>query len=102
MRVKFHAKFNWTPPKDRRVTYSYRPDGGAAGDGEYTVTRDCGERAVSLGRAVEIEAPSRAGAGGDGEPGSRLSAAQVAALDHDGDGRAGGSLPGRKRRARGG
>lgn len=86
MRVLFSRDRDFTPPEDRRMTVAYK------GDREYTVKRAWGEAMVAAGDCVEVSAPPR-----EGEPGSRekrpLSPAQVKALDGDGDGAAGGSLP---------
>lgn len=69
MRVRFKRDRNWTPPEERRITVAYKKGM------ELTVKREWGERMVKDGDAVEIDAPVR-------DP-----------LDHDGDGRKGGSLP---------
>lgn len=69
MRVRFKRDRNWTPPEERRITVAYKKGM------ELTVKREWGERMVKDGDAVEIEAPTR-------DP-----------LDHDADGRKGGSLP---------
>lgn len=57
MRVKFSEPFDYTPSEEHRVQIAYSPTGGAAGDGEYTVRRECGDAAVTAGAAEEIEAP---------------------------------------------
>lgn len=67
MRVKFKRDRDWTPPEDRRLTVSYKQGM------ELTVKRSWGEAMVADGDAEEIEPPAR-------DP-----------LDHDGDGRKGGS-----------
>lgn len=67
MHVRFEQPHDYTPSADPRVTIAY--PAGYSGP----VKRECGLRAIELGRAVEIVAPSR-------DP-----------LDHDGDGRKGGS-----------
>jgi hypothetical protein len=69
MRVRFKRDRNWTPPEERRITVAYKKGM------ELTVKREWGERMVKDGDAVEIDAPVR-------DP-----------LDHDLDGRKGGSLP---------
>lgn len=81
MRVKFKRDRNWTPPEERRITIAYKQGM------ELTVKRDWGEQMVTDGDAVEIDPPTR-------EPEKKpLTPAQVKALDGDGDGKAGGSLP---------
>jgi len=52
MRVRFTEVFDHRPAGEPRVTVRFRPDGGAARDGVYTVTRDCGVAAKKAGRAV--------------------------------------------------
>lgn len=69
MRVRFKRDRNWTPPEERRITVAYKKGM------ELTVKREWGERMVKDGDAVEIDAPAR-------DP-----------LDHDDNGRKGGSLP---------
>lgn len=59
MRVRFTKSYDYTPSAERRVTYAYQPDGGANGDGEFTVKRECGEAAVKAGAAEEVESSSR-------------------------------------------
>lgn len=71
MRVKFSENYDYVPSEEPRVLLAYRADGGANKDGVYTVKRECGEAAVKAGKAVEVADP----------------------LDHDHDGRKGGSLP---------
>lgn len=71
MRVRFTEPYDYTPSEEPRVLIAFSPNGGAEKDGVYSVRRECGEAAVKAGKAVEI-AP---------DP-----------LDHDGDGRKGGSL----------
>lgn len=90
MRIAMQRKRLFTPPEDRRLTVRY--DAG----GEFTVKRAWGDAMVSAGDAEEVPAPPRE----SDEPGSSpsparraLSPVQVAALDHDRDGRPGGSLP---------
>lgn len=67
MRVRFKRDRNWTPPEERRITVAY--ENGM----ELTVKREWGEQMVKDGDAVEIDPPVR-------DP-----------LDHDNDGRKGGS-----------
>lgn len=85
MRVKFSEVFDYVPSGDRRVVIRHRPDGGVEKDGVYTVKRECGEAAVAAGKASEVEP---------------FNGADPAAFDHDKDGKPGGSLPGRRSRAR--
>lgn len=81
MRVRFKRDRNWTPPKERRITVAYKKGM------ELTVKREWGEQMVKDGDAVKIAPPAR-------EPEKKpLTAAQIKALDGDGDGSAGGSLP---------
>lgn len=70
MRVKFTRDFDYTPTQERRVTIAYK-----AGQ-EFTVKREAGEAAIRAGAAIEIKEVTRP------HP-----------LDHDGDGRKGGSKP---------
>lgn len=72
MRVRFLSDHDYTPSGERRTTFAY-----FAGQ-ELTVKRECGEAAVALGKAVEIDA---------------FNGADEVAFDHDGDGKAGGSKP---------
>lgn len=72
MRVRFTEAFDYTPSEEPRVLIAFSPNGGSEKDGAYTVRRECGEAAVKAGKAVEIA---------------------LDPLDHDGDGRKGGSLP---------
>ncbi len=69
MRVRFKRDRNWTLPEERRITVAYKQGM------ELTVKREWGEQMVKDGDAVEIDPPAR-------DP-----------LDHDADGRKGGSLP---------
>lgn len=69
MRIKMLRTRNFTMPEDRRVTTKY------LADQEYTVKRNHGEAMVSDGDAKEVK--------GHRKP----------QLDHDGDGKAGGSKP---------
>lgn len=69
MRVRFERDRNWTPPEERRITVAYKQGM------ELTLKRAWGEQMVKDGDAVEVEPPAR-------DP-----------LDHDNDGRKGGSLP---------
>lgn len=71
MRVRFTEPYDYTPSEEQRVLIAFSPTGGPDKDGVYTVRRECGEAAVKAGKAVEV--------GQD-------------PLDHDGDGRKGGSL----------
>lgn len=81
MRVRIKRDRYFTPPEERRVTLAYKAEM------ELTVKRAWGELLVAAGDAEEIDVPAR-------EPEKRpLTPAQVKALDHDGDGAAGGSLP---------
>ena len=70
MRIKFTADFDYTPSAERRVTIAYK-----AGQ-ELTVKREAGEAAIAAGRAEEVEPFNGA------DP-----------LDHDNNGKKGGSLP---------
>lgn len=72
MKVKFTAPFDYVPTEEPRVLIAFSPTGGTTKDGSYTVRRECGEAAVAADKAVEV-AP---------DP-----------LDHDQNGRRGGSLP---------
>lgn len=72
MRVRFTEPYNYTPSEEPRVLIAFSQTGGPEKDGVYTVRRECGEAAVKAGKAVEVVT----------DP-----------LDHDGDGRKGGSLP---------
>lgn len=69
MRVRILRNRDFTPPEERRITVAYPKDS------ELTVKRAWGEALVKAGDAEEIDPPAR-------DP-----------LDHDGDGRKGGSLP---------
>ncbi len=83
MRVLFLRDRLWTPAEDRRLTVRYRADS------EYTVKRAWGDLMVAAGDCVEVPAPARTD-----DPAKRpLTPAQIKALDGDGDGNAGGSLP---------
>lgn len=57
MRVQFSSVFDYLPSAAPRVSIRYRPDGGAAGDGTYTVKRECGRAAVAAGKAKVVRAP---------------------------------------------
>jgi hypothetical protein len=72
MRVRFTHPYDYTPSEDARVLIAFSPTGGPEKDGVYTVRRECGEAAVKAGKAEEVSQ----------DP-----------LDHDRDGRKGGSLP---------
>lgn len=69
MRVRFKRDRNWTPPEQRGITVAYK-----AGM-ELTIKRAWGEQMKADGDLEEIDPPAR-------DP-----------LDHDGDGRKGGSAP---------
>lgn len=81
MRVRFLRNRNWTPPEERRITVAYKK----AWEG--TIKRAWGVQMVSDGDAVEIDAPPRPL---EKRP---LTPPQIKALDGDGNGAAGGSLP---------
>lgn len=81
MRIRILVSRDYTPPENRRVTVSYR-----AGY-ELTVKREWGEALVADGSAEEMDAPSRPA------PGDKPQ------LDHDHDGKPGGSLPKAKAKA---
>lgn len=72
MHVRFTEPYDYTPSEEPRVLIAFSPTGGPEKDGAYTVRHECGEAAIAAGKAVEA-AP---------DP-----------LDHDRDGRKGGSLP---------
>lgn len=72
MRVRFTEPYDYTPSEEPRVLIAFSPKGGPEKDGVYTVRRECGEAAVKASKAVEVAQHP---------------------LDHDGDGRKGGSLP---------
>lgn len=57
MRVKFTETFDYRPSGAPQVTLRYRPDGGPAMDGVYTVKRACGSEAVKSGSAKVVRAP---------------------------------------------
>ena len=81
MRVRFKRDRNWTPPEERRITVAYKKDM------ELTIKRAWGEQMVADGDLEEIDPPAR-------EPEKKsLTPTQIKALDGDGDGKAGGSLP---------
>jgi hypothetical protein len=75
--VRFYVDHIFTPPEDRRVSVKYL--GGKTYPG---VRRACADDVVAKGKGEIIETPPR-------HP-----------LDHDGDGRKGGSLPKSKRARR--
>lgn len=54
MWVRFTKAFDYTPSRQPRVQIAY-PAGY-----EGSVTRECGEAAIEVGRAVEVQAPKRA------------------------------------------
>lgn len=70
MRVRFNEPYDYTPSEEPRVLIAFSPVGGPNRDGVYTVRRECGEAAVKAVKAVEVAS----------DP-----------LDHDGDGRKGGT-----------
>lgn len=70
MRVRMLKTRNFTPPEERRITVKYREKQ------EYTVKRDWGEAMVADGDARELGSQRKT------DP-----------LDHDADGRKGGSAP---------
>lgn len=81
MRVRFKRDRNWTPPEERRITVAYKKGM------ELTIKRAWGEQMKTDGDLEEIDPPAR-------EPEKKpLTPAQIKALDGDGDGKAGGSLP---------
>lgn len=79
MRVRFLRSWPYTPSRNRQVTIEY-PAGF-----EGTVKRECGEAAVSAGAAEEL---------------ADFNGADLAAFDHDADGRPGGSRRGPARARR--
>lgn len=72
MRVSFNRDFDYTPSAERRVTIAFK-----AGTTE-TVKREAGEAAIAADAAVEVK---------------HFNNAPLDKVDHDGDGRAGGSRP---------
>ena len=72
MRIKFNANYDYTPSGERRVTIAYK-----AGT-TLTVKREAGEAAIAAGAGVEVP---------------HFNGAPLDKVDHDGDGRAGGSRP---------
>lgn len=54
MHVKFTGPFDYTPSDAMTVTIKYKP-----GKKHMLVRRECGERAIALGVAVEVQAPGR-------------------------------------------
>lgn len=81
MRVKFNRDRYWTPPEERRITVAYKQGM------ELTIKREWGEQMKADGDLDEIGPPAR-------ETDKKLlTPAQHKALDHDGDDKAGGSLP---------
>lgn len=72
--VLFTEAFDFTPKEDRRVTLSFKAGHQGA------VRKDCADQAIAAGKAKKVPAPSRKKAEQD-------------PLDHDGDGRKGGSAP---------
>lgn len=71
MRIRVKRDRDYTPPDNRMMTVAFRRDQ------ETTTKREWGDALVADGDAEEIESPAKADA-----------------LDHDGDGRKGGSLKG--------
>lgn len=67
MRVRFLKDYDYTPLDDFRITVAYK-----ASNEPLTVKREAGEAAIKAGRAEEVVDP-------------------VSPLDHDADGRKGGS-----------
>lgn len=70
MRIQFTHDYDYTPSAERRVTYAFK-----AGTTE-TVKREAGEAAIAAGAGVEVP---------------HFNNAPLDKVDHDGDGRAGGS-----------
>jgi len=54
MKVSFVAPFDYVPSLERRVTIVYKPNGGEAARGIYTVKRECGEEAIAAGKAILV------------------------------------------------
>lgn len=93
MRISVKRKRLFTPPEDRRLTVRF--DAGT----DVTTKRAWGDRLVADGDAEEVVSPARAS--DESPPAKRpLSPAQIKALDGDGDGAAGGSLPKDQRAAK--
>lgn len=59
MWVKFTEVHDYTPSRNDRVTLCYRPDGGEARDGVYSVKAECGRAAIKAQRAVSVATPPR-------------------------------------------
>lgn len=74
MHVRFEQDFDYTPSAQPRVQIAYK----AGWQGP--VKAECGAQAIAAGKAVEVPTPPR-----------------VDPLDHDADGRKGGSLPRRRK-----
>lgn len=72
MRIKFIKDYDYTPTGERRVTIAFK-----AGMTE-TVKREAGEAAIAAEAGVEVKP---------------FNGAPLNKVDHDGDGRPGGSLP---------
>lgn len=70
MRIQFTKDFDYTPSAERRVTIAYK-----AGMTE-TVKREAGEAAIAAGAGREVKP---------------FNGAPLDKVDHDGDGRPGGS-----------
>lgn len=84
-RVRFLANYDYRPVGARGAVIAYK-----AGR-SYTVKRECAGIAVLLGKAIEVEPPSR--------PRGRFNFADEAAFDHDGQNGPGGSRRGRRKRS---
>lgn len=83
-RVRFIADYDYRPTGAGNALLAYK-----AGK-SYTVKRECAAIAVLLGKAVDVDVPPR--------PQGRFNYADEHKFDHDGDGAAGGSRRGRRRR----
>lgn len=93
MRIHVKRKRLFVPPEDRRLTVRFE-----AGS-EVTTKRAWGDQLVADGDAEEVASPGRDN--DKSQPAKRpLSPAQIKALDGDGDGAAGGSLPKDQRAAK--
>lgn len=55
MRIRVLKAFDYTPSKERRITYSYSPS-----EEPVTVKSECGKAAVARGDAVEVDEPAKA------------------------------------------
>lgn len=90
MWVLFSADHDYTPAEDRRATVAYKA--GWRG----SVRRECGEEAIALGRAEEVEAPTRPADVITGAKATFILTDEIEGtprdpLDHDGNGRKGGT-----------